>query len=77
MEFKDDANGNLKKDLNKKIADIQYNCLNLPKKIQFENSKRISYLYAANGTKLSAIHVIGNNTIVTDHYAIPSIKMVC
>ena len=25
-----DANGNLTKDLNKNIVDIQYNCLNLP-----------------------------------------------
>ncbi len=77
MEFKDnadlateyvyDANGNLIKDLNKNIIDIQYNCLNLPCRVEFENGNSISYLYDANGTKLRTTHVIGNDTTVTDY----------
>ncbi len=40
IEYKYDGNGNLTKDLNKKITDIQYNCLNLPSRIKFENGNR-------------------------------------
>ena len=51
-----DANGNLSKDLNKKIAGIQYNYLNLPDRIEFEDGSSISYLYDAAGTKLRVVH---------------------
>jgi len=77
MEFKDssteateyeyDENGNLTKDLNKKITDIRYNSLTLPSLVEFENGNKISYVYAANGTKLQTMHVIGNDTITTDY----------
>ena len=53
--------------MNKKIVDIQYNFLNLPCRVEFENGNSISYLYDANGTKLRATHVIGNDTTVTDY----------
>jgi len=45
-----DYNGNLTKDLNKWINDINYNHLNLPVNIQMEN-ERIDYLYDATGMK--------------------------
>lgn len=32
-----DANGNLTRDLNKNIVDIQYNYLNLPNRVLFKN----------------------------------------
>ena len=77
MEFKDgadssteytyDVNGNLTKDLNKNIIDIQYNCLNLPSRIEFENGNSISFSYAADGTKLRTMHVIGKDATVTDY----------
>lgn len=77
MDFKDganaeteyfyDANGNLTKDLNKKIVDIQYNYLNLPCRVEFEDGNFISYLYDAEGTKLRTMHVIGNDSTVTDY----------
>lgn len=67
IEYEYDANGNLTKDLNKKIADIQYNCLNLPEKVQFEGGNSISYLYAADGTKLRTTYKAGNATIITDY----------
>ena len=53
--------------MNKKITDIQYNYLNLPCRVEFENGNSISYLYDANGTKLRTTHVIGNNITVTDY----------
>ncbi|WP_254871777.1 RHS repeat-associated core domain-containing protein [Bacteroides acidifaciens] len=61
------ANGNLTKDLNKNVVDIQYNCLNLPSRIELGNGNSVSYLYAANGTKLRTTYVIGNDTTVTDY----------
>ena len=51
---------NLTKDLNKKITDIQYNCLNLLSRIQFENGNSIFNVYDTNGTKLCATHIIDN-----------------
>ena len=39
-----DANGNLTKDLNKNIVDIQYNSLNLPSRIVFKNGDNISLI---------------------------------
>ena len=78
FEFKDganveteyiyDENGNLTKDLNKKITTIQYNCLDLPSKIQFESGNSINYLYLADGTKFRTTHATGSNTVTTDYY---------
>ena len=67
VEYTYDANGNLTKDLNKKILNIQYNYLNLPSRIVFENGNAISYVYGADGTKLRTTHVIGNDTTVNDY----------
>ena len=47
-----DANGNLTKDLNKNIVDIQYNSLNLPSRIVFKNGDNISHVYSADGSNL-------------------------
>ncbi|WP_294550842.1 RHS repeat-associated core domain-containing protein [uncultured Bacteroides sp.] len=67
VEYFYDANGNLIQDLNKKITSIQYNCLNLPCRIEFEDGNSISYLYDANGTKLRATHIIDGVTTITDY----------
>ena len=66
-EYSYDPNGNLTKDLNKKIVDIQYNYLNLPCRVEFENGNSVSCLYDAEGTKLRTTHVIGNDTTMTDY----------
>ncbi|WP_285820137.1 RHS repeat-associated core domain-containing protein [Bacteroides acidifaciens] len=62
-----DANGNLTKDLNKNIVDIQYNYLNLPSRIVFRNGDNISNIYSADGTKLRTVQVIGRDTLTTDY----------
>ncbi|MFN8255395.1 MAG: DUF6443 domain-containing protein [Bacteroidales bacterium] len=51
-EYTYDLNGNLKKDLNKKISRIYYNTLNLPDTVGFEQKAKIEYLYDAAGIKL-------------------------
>ena len=77
MDFKDgtntgddyayDANGNLIKDLNKNISDIQYNVLNLPNKVTFGDGNSVSYMYAADGSKLQTVHTINGTTTTTDY----------
>ena len=42
-----DANGNQFADLNKGIAWIKYNLLNLPQTIQFANGNKTEYMYDA------------------------------
>ena len=51
-EYTYDKNGNLTKDLNKKISQIQYNLLNLPAGITYSNGKSAAYIYDAGGRKL-------------------------
>ena len=48
-------NGNLKEDKNKGISRINYNYLNLPEEIVFENGGEIIYTYDAAGIKLSQL----------------------
>ena len=61
------TNGNLTKDLNKNIIDIQYNVLNLPSAVTFVDGSVISYLYSADGVKLRTVHAIGGITTTTDY----------
>mgnify|MGYP000877081357 CR=1 FL=1 len=57
VEYTYDANGNLKKDYNKKIVNIAYNSLNLPDGLQFTNGNTTNYVYDAAGQKLSVTHL--------------------
>ena len=66
-EYAYDANGNLTKDLNRNISEIQYNFLNLPSKVVFSDGSTIEYVYAADGTKLRTVHNIGGTTTTTDY----------
>ena len=52
-EYAYDANGNMTRDLNKKLSSIQYNSRNLPSKITFSDGKYITYVYDATGQKLA------------------------
>lgn len=66
QEYYYDLNGNLTKDSNKGITEIKYNVLNLPSKITFGSaSNQISYVYSADGTKLSTVHTIGGVSTTT------------
>ena len=51
QEYEYDLNGNMTKDLNKKITSVEYNVLNLPEIITFA-SDSILYEYAADGRKV-------------------------
>ena len=66
-EYAYDVNGNLTKDLNKGIADIQYNVLNLPSTVSFSDGSTITYTYGADGTKLRTVYKIGSTTTTTDY----------
>lgn len=58
IEYVYDANGNMVQDLNKGISRIEYNFLNLPRRLTFTgvNNRVNEYAYSADGKKLSVIH---------------------
>ena len=64
-EYVYDQNGNLTKDLNKNISNIQYNSLNLPPVVTFGNGNTITYLYAADGKKLRTVQPLQPTTAET------------
>ncbi|MBA5630381.1 DUF6443 domain-containing protein [Moheibacter lacus] len=64
-----DANGNMISDLNKAIASITYNHLNLPKAITWTSgtTKKIEYLYDAFGVKVQKKVTSGSTVYTTDY----------
>ena len=65
-----DTNGNMSSDTNKGITGITYNHLNLPTEIIFNGNpnQKITYFYAADGTKQQKV-VTDNTNITTTDYA--------
>jgi RHS repeat-associated protein len=64
-DYSYDVNGNMIEDKNKSITLIEYNHLNLPTKVIFEENanKSISYVYDASGMKLKKeVNNLGNTT---------------
>jgi len=61
-EYLYDANGNQTADLNKGVALIKYNSLNLPQKVQFRNYSTNEYLYDASGVKHTAKYNYSTST---------------
>ena len=57
-EYEYDENGNMTKDLNRGICGIEYNCLNLPLRVDFVDGSRITYAYDGGGRKLRTDHYI-------------------
>ncbi|QKX03575.1 hypothetical protein HN014_01145 [Aquimarina sp. TRL1] len=62
-----DANGNMTRDGNKGITEIQYNHLNLPKQITLAGKGNINYIYDAAGTKLRKTVTEGGSLTTTDY----------
>lgn len=69
IEYTYDVNGNMISDLNKGIASISYNHLNLPTEIVFSGSstKKINYLYNAAGVKIQKKVTNGSTVTTTDY----------
>ena len=69
IEYTCDANGNLTKDLNKGITQIQYSSLNLPKQVNFNPAGQPvnEYTYAVDGSKLQVNHKKSSGGKVTDY----------
>ena len=69
-DFGYDANGNLTRDMSRGVADVVYNELNLPRRVEFADGGRIDYLYSAAGTKLAETAFdAGGNRISRRDYA--------
>ncbi|HPT14445.1 MAG TPA: DUF4329 domain-containing protein [Bacteroidales bacterium] len=56
-EYVYDCNGNMIRDVNKGLMDIQYNVLNLPVSIDKTDGERLEYLYDANGIKKRQVYI--------------------
>jgi RHS repeat-associated protein len=52
LEYTYDANGNLKKDLNKDITNINYNVFNKPVEVNFSDDRKLVFTYNSIGEKL-------------------------
>ncbi len=72
-KYEYDQNGNMTKDLNANITRIQYNCLNLPKRILFTNRHVMDYVYNADGElqqmSARALHQLPRPQLDTKYYA--------
>lgn len=69
IEFTYDPNGNLESDANKGVTSIAYNHFDLPTEITLDNNpnKKVSYVYAADRTKLRKTVVDGGSSTTTDY----------
>ncbi|NER13111.1 hypothetical protein GWK08_06650 [Leptobacterium flavescens] len=68
-DYSYDANGNMIKDNNKGITSIDYNHLNLPTEVVFDNdqNKKINYIYDAAGIKIKKIVTDGSSLTTTEY----------
>lgn len=64
-----DANGNVQSDANKGITSISYNHFDLPTEVVFDNNpnKKVSYVYAADMTRLKKFITDGITTNAVDY----------
>ena len=65
VEYAYDGNGNLTRDDNKGITNIEYDLLGNPRRVTLKNNRRIEYVYAADGRKLRTIHERSYTRIIT------------
>ena len=56
VEYTYDGNGNLTSDANKGIALIEYDDMNMPRRIQFTNGNATEYVYTVDGRKLRSTY---------------------
>ena len=57
-----DSNGNMKQDLNRGIAQITYNVLNLPTEASVDAQNRFTFTYTATGEKLRMVEQTATST---------------
>ena len=65
-QFAYDTSGNIIKNRNKGITQIDYNLINLPERITFDDGKEIIYTYDADGNKLRVQYPWLNYSILYD-----------
>ena len=62
--FAYDSNGNTTKDLHKNISRIEYNILNLPRRITYTDGSTATYTYSSLGEKLQVVYSTSRQTAV-------------
>jgi len=67
IEYNYDANGNMTRDYNKEIQEVQYNHLNLPKYVEVDGQDmiEINFTYDAAGIKLSKKAIVTGGSSIT------------
>ena len=61
-----DADGSLVSDTGRGISSVTWNEIGLPKTVSFSNGSSVSYLYAADGTKLREIRTVSGTSTTLD-----------
>ena len=69
-EYAYDANGYVTRDNNRGIADIAYNYLGLPSRIDICGDRSVEYVYDASGRKLSCLIKEADNFLIEDAPAV-------
>lgn len=64
-EYTWDKNGNMTRDLNRKISKIQYNSLNLPETITYTDGHKVMNTYDCLGRKVSVIYQVSVPSVTT------------
>ena len=64
-EYSSDKNGNMTRDLNRKISKIQYNSLNLPETITYTDGHKVMNTYDCLGRKVSVIYQVSVPSVTT------------
>ena len=63
-EYTWDANGRMASDANRGIYKIEYNELNLPREVKFNDGHVTRYTYAADGRKLRVTYLMTNSHVI-------------
>ena len=66
VEYEWDSDGRMTRDGNRKIESIEYNAIDLPRRVQYKDGHIVYYTYAADGVKLKASYAFDPLNAVVD-----------
>ena len=66
VEYEWDADGRMTRDGNRKIVSIEYNAIDLPRRVQYKDGHIVYYTYTADGVKLKASYAFDPLNAVVD-----------
>ncbi len=66
VEYEWDSDGRMTRDGNRKIESIEYNAIDLPRRVQYKDGHIVYYTYTADGVKLKASYAFDPLNAVVD-----------